>query len=331
MHTIALIYRKRKNGYSIENLFKPFDNLAYIKRVELPKKLNSFTSFLIIFIFLLKVKQKIIHITGDVQFVAFLLFWKTSILTIHDLNYLESLNGFKRWIYAFIWFYLPLLCCNKIVVISPFTKKQLRKHFNVSEDKIEIIPNFYYPYEFLDNKNTNDDFFRILSIGTQKNKNLIRLISAIEKIENVKLTLVGNQKIETLNKLKSSEINYVLKSNLSIAELESEYNLADILFYASTKEGFGLPILEAQSSGLPVITSNTTSMPYVAGDAAILINPYSLDEIITSIVSLKNNKAQRADLQRKGFANVKRFTKENYIESYRKIHESFIKKILKSI
>lgn len=95
-----------------------------------------------------------------------------------------------------------------------------------------------------------------------------------------------------------------------------------MLYFASTKEGFGLPILEAQSCGLPVLTSNTTSMPYVAGEAAILINPYNIEEIKKGVLELKNNKTLTDYLIKKGFKNIERFSQEQFIYNYKKIYDN---------
>jgi glycosyltransferase involved in cell wall biosynthesis len=67
--------------------------------------------------------------------------------------------------------------------------------------------------------------------------------------------------------------------DITSKQLGLEYKSSDLLYFASTKEGFGLPILEAQSLVIPVITSNTTAMPFVAGEGALIIDPYSVDSI----------------------------------------------------
>lgn len=74
----------------------------------------------------------------------------------------------------------------------------------------------------------------------------------------------------------------------------------ELLVYPSFYEGFGLPILEAMAAGAPVITSNISSLPEVAGDAAALVDPHSIEEITTAIQTLLTNKLKRADLRRTG-------------------------------
>lgn len=80
--------------------------------------------------------------------------------------------------------------------------------------------------------------------------------------------------------------------------------------YPSLHEGFGLPILEAQSQGVPVLTSNRSSLPEVAGDAALLVDPENVDEIAQAMLRLSRDEELRAELVAKGHENVKRFSWE---------------------
>jgi glycosyltransferase involved in cell wall biosynthesis len=80
--------------------------------------------------------------------------------------------------------------------------------------------------------------------------------------------------------------------------------------YPSLYEGFGIPVLEAGACGVPVITSNTSSLPEVAGDAALLVDPYDVDAIADAMYRLVTDEALRAELTRRGAENVKRFSWE---------------------
>jgi glycosyltransferase involved in cell wall biosynthesis len=75
-------------------------------------------------------------------------------------------------------------------------------------------------------------------------------------------------------------------------------------------EGFGLPVLEAMACGTPVITSNISSLPEVAGDAAILINPYNIEEIIAAMKIIINDSETRKQLSEKGLKRANQFTWE---------------------
>ncbi|UUC47021.1 glycosyltransferase [Flavobacterium cerinum] len=327
MNKTGLVYRSPQNKrYSIETLFSPLDQDDEIEKIVLPENLNSFGNLIRIIRFGVKIKPKLIHITGDVHYLAFLLFWKKSIITIHDLNHYEELQGIRKFIYGLIWFYLPLKAAKKIVAISPYTKEQLQKHFRIKEQKIVVIPNSFLKFETTasDVVEKDKNNFQILCIGGNTNKNIGRLIEAIEGVEGVSVRIIGKQNPTIMDQLKSKKINYSIVSDLSRTELEAEYKASDVLYFASTKEGFGLPILEAQSLGIPVITSTTTAMPYVAGTGAILVDPYNIESIRKALLLLINKEINSDDLKEKGYKNTERFSESNFIKAYKNLYKSML-------
>ncbi len=94
------------------------------------------------------------------------------------------------------------------------------------------------------------------------------------------------------------------------ADLPALMSGALAFVFPSLYEGFGLPVLEAQACGVPVMTSNNSSLPEVAGDAALLVDPHDVDAIADAIYRLATDDALRAELVRRGFENVKRFSWE---------------------
>lgn len=103
-------------------------------------------------------------------------------------------------------------------------------------------------------------------------------------------------------------------------DLPALYSGAIALVFPSLFEGFGLPILEAQACGCPVVTSNLSSMPEIAGGGAILVDPYSVDDIVSSMRKIENRKL-RMEIVKEGFKNVKRFSWEKCAEQTLKILE----------
>lgn len=99
-------------------------------------------------------------------------------------------------------------------------------------------------------------------------------------------------------------LGYVSEKDLPVL-----YSGAIALAFPSLFEGFGLPILEAEACGCPVLTSNTSSMPEVAGKGAVLVDPYSVDDIVEGMERLQAT-GIRQQLVKKGFENVKRFSWE---------------------
>jgi len=93
-------------------------------------------------------------------------------------------------------------------------------------------------------------------------------------------------------------------------ELVAVYQLADLYLFPSLYEGFGLPILEAQTKNTPVITSDRGSMKEVAGDSAYLVNPYAVEEIQQGITTLAHDKTLKSDFIERGKENIKRYSWE---------------------
>ena len=81
--------------------------------------------------------------------------------------------------------------------------------------------------------------------------------------------------------------------------------------YVPYFEGFGIPILEAFACGIPVITSNCTSMPEVAGDAAVLCNPFEVDSIATAMVTMYNDKSLYGQLLERSRSQLEKFSWDN--------------------
>ncbi|MGV0103352.1 hypothetical protein NSTCB13_01946 [Nostoc sp. DSM 114160] len=94
------------------------------------------------------------------------------------------------------------------------------------------------------------------------------------------------------------------------SELPKIINQAIALVFPSLWEGFGLPVLEAMACGTPVITSNLSSLPEVAGDAAILVNPYNTGEITEAMQAIATNSELRSRLSRQGITHSQQFSWE---------------------
>jgi len=104
--------------------------------------------------------------------------------------------------------------------------------------------------------------------------------------------------------------------------LAALYRLAAVFAFPSLYEGFGLPPLEAMACGTPVVTSRISSLPEVVGDGAVLVDPYSVDDIASALERVLGDEALRAELGARGRARAQAFSWER---SARAIHAGYMK------
>lgn len=260
------------------------------------------------------------HITGDVHFLAYLLRKKKTLLTIHDFVSVHRLKGWRRAMFLFFWYWLPIRRAAVVSVISESTKKDLLRHIKVDPRKVRVV----YDCVSDDFKPVAGEFNAarplVLLIGTKSNKNVERIAQALQGIP-CQLRVIGNLHENQLTVLQRCGAEYSSMSMLLDAQVVEEYRRCDMLVFASTYEGFGLPIVEAQATGRPVVTSNTCSMPEVAGGAACLVDPFDVLSIRTGILKIINDPAYRDKLVRRGFENVERFRPGRIAAQYLEIYK----------
>ncbi|TKD65538.1 glycosyltransferase family 1 protein [Flavobacterium sp. ASW18X] len=317
---------KMKGVFSIETLFEKIQDrlpsYIIVENYVCTDKLKRFPSFIKSIFH----QSDVNHITGDIHTIALFLSKKKTILTIHDLGrYDRDLTGWKKLIKKLLWISLPLHRVKYITTISEFTKQRIIEETGINSDKIHVIPNpaptdfTYHPKEY------NSKSPRILQIGSGNNKNIDRLIKAVAN-SKYELILVRKPNLALEQKLKELKITYEWHYNVTREFIYQLYIKTDVLFFASEYEGFGVPILEANAVGRPIITSNISSMPFVAGNSAMLVNPYSVEEIRTALNQINENSNLRETLVKNGLKNLQKFSIEkivaDYAELYNKIHYS---------
>lgn len=312
--------------FSIELLF---DNLYAgflqsgqfdVKKTEVPTENN----FIANFIFALRSRGGIHHITGDIHYIVLALGRRKTILTIHDCVFLTRYGKWdiKYWAIKYFWYQLPIHFSEVVTVISEKTKRELIRLTGVKEEKVKVIPNFYDPRFVFVPKEFNKKCPKILQLGTKSNKNINRLIEAIKFIP-CELWSVGELEKDTRALLKKNNIHYVSYENISFQQLKSLYENCDIVSFISTYEGFGLPILEAFAVGRPLLTSCISPMDEIAEDAAVKVNPYNIFDIRRGLLKIIEEDSFREELILKGKILAQKYRIDNvrvmYEELYKKL------------
>lgn len=254
---------------------------------------------------------------------------------IYDLNFEHYPHDlkFKNRLYYRTFFKRFAKKASRIATISDFSKNDIINKYGISENKIDNVScGIKKGFRVLDEAEkqevksrfgiSNDYFFFVGSMHPRKN--IVRLIRAFdlfkkETASEIKLVLAGHIMWDDSSiKAVMSEVSVAndihFTGRVSDEELVGLLGAAFGLTFVPTFEGFGLPIVEAFQAGVPVIASNTTSMPEVAGDAALLVNPFNENEIAGALKKLYREVAVRNELIAKGFSQKALFTWERTAE-----------------
>lgn len=310
---------KRRGANSIEEIFgQLYPHL--LEKVSLQRKIVQPRCLVKDILRIRSSNADVYHITGDVNYVALFLNPSKTIVTVHDIGYYElNLKGIKKYVYGLIWFRWPLLRAKYVTAVSEFTKQKLIQHFNIPEAKIKVIGNPAPPFFKQRELSFKSKKPAILQIGYKTNKNLVTLIEAVKGL-SCSLLLINKDAYLQIPLLKAYNIEYKILQDLTYEQVYNAYCSADIVYFASTYEGFGMPILEAQAIGRPVITSNMEPMRSVAGSGAYFVNPDDILEIRNGILEIVNNSNHRCKLISNGFENVKRYDIKLISDEYFKLY-----------
>ena len=324
---ILYIERKFWEFVSIEKVFRQIAANLSKEKFEFSFQQmqfgNSFKDVIKNLLSFRKSEADIYHITGHIHYMALVLPRNRTVLTIHDLGFLHTRKGLRRYILKKLLLDLPIRKLKYVTAISEATKAEIIKFTDCDERKIRLIENPIREFKSQEKKTFDKNCPTILQIGTSPNKNLSNLIKAINGI-SCKLIIIGKLDENMTEELKANEIDFSNKFDLSDDEMEQEYCSADIVAFCSTYEGFGLPIIEAQAMQKPVITSNISPLREVSGGAAFLANPNDYLNIREGIVKIIEQTEYREEIITKGIENIKRFSPIKIVELYENLYQEII-------
>jgi glycosyltransferase involved in cell wall biosynthesis len=279
------------------------------------------------------------------------------VVTLHDIIYMESsylkiLRGtgtlYQKFGNAYRKLFVPMIVkkSKKIITVSHFEKNRIGQFFGMGNDpRLEAVYNgvsehfkvvtdqdelqrvkekYHLPERY---------FFFLGNTDPKKNtKGALKAFSDFLKQtgEDIKLVMLDYDRSE-LDKLlddigNADLINKIVLTGYVVnTDLPAIYCQCELFLYPSLRESFGIPMLEAMGCGVPVITSNTSSMPEVAGDAALIIDPYKPEEITAAMIRIISDKKLKTDLIDKGLAQAAKFSwkamAEHVLAIYRNMGE----------
>ena len=262
---------------------------------------------------------------------------RPTVLTVHDISFERSPEFFSRrsLVRDRALIRISARLASRVVTVSQTSRRDLVELYGLSEDRVVAIPNgvsgrfrpleesSWVPY-------TGDRPLQVLAVGTlQPRKNLLRLLDAVAIVGRdipVQLRIVGpdgHQAAEIRDRLASS-VQTEIVGWLDDDALAAEYRRADVFAYPSIYEGFGLPVVEAMAYGTPVVTSTGGSLPEVAGDAALVVDPYDIAALAGAIRRIAEDGPGAAALRARGLVRAATFTWERSAVLHTEVYRDLV-------
>lgn len=327
---VLFVERKPFGSYSIEKAFRDIDAALpediHTEFQQLPFG-NRFLDTIRNLLLFRSSPADVYHITGQVHYMALLFSRRNTILSIMDVRFLYRPAGLRRWLLKKLYLDWPTRRLDVITAISEETKREIVAHTGCSPEKIHVLDLPLTP----SGRNPSEEPFGtaepvILQVGTMENKNVPNLAIALNGL-NCRLRIIGPLSDEQIRVLNKNNVRYENLLDLNEDEVWDEYENADIVTFCSLYEGFGLPIIEAQSLGKPVVTSDRSPMTETAGPNGALfadpLDPWSIRAAIDRIIA---NAGLRQNLREAGLTNIERFRPERVAAGYEALYRNLAKR-----
>jgi glycosyltransferase involved in cell wall biosynthesis len=275
------------------------------------------------------------------------LFYRDPLLvTIHDITHLlhaSFRNAWKSRLYAGPMLRAASRRARHIVTVSQYSKRQIQTVLGTSDAKISVIHEGVGPQFHPINPTIAREKVAatigvtqpyILYVGNLKpHKNLPVLFRAYASLKrsqaiSQQLLIIGDDprgrlELSALARDLSIEDAVTFSPYVTDDLLPYVYNGADLFVLPSLEEGFGLPVAEAMASGTPVVCSNAASLPEVAGDAAVMFDAQSVEDLEQAIGNVLNSRELRRDLQAKGIIQSRKFDWQQCALEHYKVYKRF--------
>ena len=268
-----------------------------------------------------------------------------SINVIHDLNFNHYPEFIPFHVRKYYHYFFPRFVkkASRIATVSEFSKQDIISTYKIDPEKIDVVYNganeLYKPVsneeQLLTRKEYTNGAPYFMFVGLiHPRKNIANLFLAFDSFKkkftsDIKLVIVGEKKwwtsdIEKAFNGMQYKNDVVFAGRLAPEKLKNVIASALAMTYIPCFEGFGIPILEAMYCDVPVITSNVSSMPEVSGDAAIFVDPFSVDSIVEGMLKMAKDDGYRNSLIEKGKVRRQNFSWDKTAEKLWKCIEKEI-------
>ena len=248
-------------------------------------------------------------------------------VTLHDAAYFDGAHprNFATYKQQLKWKILYGTLARTVDVfhtVSNFSAERLAHAFPMIRTRIRVIHNavssIFLDRPELDSEDPLRQFglqkkrFVLLPGGLHYRKNADLVLRAWpvlqERVKDLTLVVAGHNSADYVTPARNLGNSVVLTGFVEDRQLRALYRSAKAVWFPSQYEGFGIPVLEAMSCGAPVVASNNTAIPEISGDAALLVDPQSVDDNVDALHSILTNEHLAETLRTRGKVQVKPYT-----------------------